>query len=170
MFGFGQGVNPPVSLVEKELALVKRVDPLHPVVTTDSGELSTWLHFVGQTDGLGISIYRKVMHPLFGTISYSLVPPVAYARKAALLGRWTGPVFVSEFQMEPWATRPLTELTNEEIGQAFNAREMEDRFAFAQRLHLSPVYFWGAEWWLWMKQLRNHPEYWDAARAFFIHP
>jgi drug/metabolite transporter (DMT)-like permease len=156
-------------LVSQELAWVrgeerKRVAP-RPVGTTDSGELSTWLHFPGQTDELGVSVYRVVSNPLFGTIDW-ILPADFYADKAALVTRATGKIYVSEFQMEPWFNQPLTKTPIQDQIAQFSTERMAKNFDYATRIELSRVDFWGIEWWEWMKE-QGHPEYWNMAKAFF---
>jgi len=36
---------------------------------------------------------------------------------------------------------------------------------FAKKQELYNFYFWGAEWWYWMKVKQNHPEFWEAAKT-----
>lgn len=160
-------------LVEKELQLIRGLEQSRPpnlqrpVVTTESGEWSTWLSFAGDVDGKGISIYRAVTDPWLGVIRYWFVPPWAYQRKAALVRAFVGPVHVSEFQMEPWADLPLTSLTNETQFRTLDIDQMEANLRYAERTGFDEVYFWGAEWWLWMQEMRDHPEFIEMMSEFF---
>jgi drug/metabolite transporter (DMT)-like permease len=157
-------------LVSQELQWVrgeeqKRGQP-RPVGTTDSGELSSWLHFAGQTDQLGISVYRVVTNPLFGTVPW-ILPADYYSDKAALVSHWTGKIYVSEFQMEPWFNQSLTTTPIADQISQFNTQRMQKNFDYASRLEMPVVDFWGVEWWLWMQEKQNHPEYWEMAKTFF---
>ncbi len=167
-FGWGFGTEQLQSrgFIHQEMALVKKLDPEHLIYTSESGELSTWTSFRKQVDTVGISTYRVVTNPTFGTIRYWFVPPYAYARKAWLVSPWMKNVFVSEFQMEPWADQSLTELEFEEQFKTFDIKQMYKNFWFAERMRMKPVLFWGVEWWYWMKTT-GHPEFWDMAKAFF---
>jgi hypothetical protein len=167
-FGWGFGTEQLQSreFVQREMELVKKIDPRHLVYTSESGELSSWIRFRKSVDTVGISTYRVITNPRFGTIRYWFVPPYLYAHKAWLVRPWMKNIFVSEFQMEPWADQALTELTPEEQFKTFDTKQMEKNFWFAERMQLSPVLFWGAEWWYWMKT-KGHPEFWDAAKLFF---
>lgn len=159
--------------LENEITFVKRLelskfpdDPHHRVITTDSGELSTWLGFAGLTQGKGISVYRSIL-TTWGVWTYDFLPPFFYARKAALVSWLTGPIFVSELQMEPWERVPLTVAPLSDQFRTFDITRMESNFSYAERLGFPRVYFWGAEWWLWMKEKMNHPEFWEMAKRFF---
>jgi len=42
-----------------------------------------------------------------------------------------------------------------------------ENIEFARKTGINTFYFWGAEWWYWMKEKQNHPEYWEEARYLF---
>lgn len=144
----------------------KRPQP-RPVYTTDSGELSLWIDWAGEVDGLGVSLYRVVSNPWIGIINYWLVPPWAYSRKALLAGFFVDPIFVSEFQMEPWSDKPLTSTTLEDQYRTLSIEQMRKNFMYAKRLDMPAVDFWGAEWWLWMKEKQGNADFWNEAKTFF---
>lgn len=146
---------------------IKRGAGRRPVITTDSGEWSFWIGFVGETDGLGISVYRSIATKWLGTLRHWYFTPTFYWRKAQLLSPIVGPVFISEFQMEPWTLRAIQETPLEDQYKTFDIDQMRDSFRYAKKLGLPAVDFWGAEWWLWMKEKQNVPEFWEEARGFF---
>lgn len=159
-------------LVVEELRYVrgeeaKRGGQRRPVITTDSGELSAWLAFARETDGLGVSVYRSVTNPWLGIVRYWFIPPWAYSRKAALVQSFTGPIFISEFQMEPWSEMPLQNTKLEDQYKTLSIQYMRQNFTYAKRMSVPAVDFWGAEWWYWMKEKQGIPEFWDEARRFF---
>ncbi len=138
----------------------------HPVTLADSGELSTWLAYARELDTKGVSVYRKVL--AFGTWPwrYWFIPPYFYARKAALVKPWIAPIYVSEFQMEPWATKPLRDIPLEEQLAFFGMREVRENLAYAERLGMHRVDFWGAEWWYWLKTKQERPEIWQEMKRW----
>lgn len=171
---FGQCKDQPKAFLRQEIALMKNLETQafasgqrHPVITTDSGEFSTWLDFPGLTDGRGYSVYRKVTAPYYGVFSYDMLTPTYYQRKAALVAHWTGPLFVSEFQMEPWVLQTITTTPLAEQFKTLSLAQMNENFSYAERLHVPRVYFWGVEWWYWMKVKMGHPEFWETAKSFF---
>lgn len=165
-WSFGTEALQSREFVTREMELVKKLDPKHLVYTSESGELSTWTRYRKSVDTVGISTYRVITSPRFGTIRYWFVPPYLYAHKAWLVRPWMKNIFVSEFQMEPWADTDLTNLTVEQQFKTFDTKQMDKNFWFAERMQLSPLLFWGTEWWYWMKT-KGHPEFWDAAKLFF---
>lgn len=158
-------------LVIEELRYVrseeaKRKEP-RPVYTTDSGELSLWISWRGEVDGLGVSLYRAVTNPWLGVIRYWFIPPWAYDRKASIARLFIDNVFVSEFQMEPWSDHPLPNTSLEDQFKTLSIEQMRKNFLYAERLQMPAVDFWGAEWWYWMKTKKERPEFWQEAKSFF---
>ena len=43
-------------------------------------------------------------------------------------------------------------------------RSVRENIEFAKQAGLDGYYFWGAEWWYWMKTKHNQPEIWEEAR------
>jgi hypothetical protein len=39
--------------------------------------------------------------------------------------------------------------------------------AFAKQTGLSKFYFWGVEWWYWLKTTQNQPGIWNEAKQLF---
>lgn len=158
-------------LVTEELRFVRseeaKREKRRPVYTTDSGELSLWLSWRGEVDGLGVSLYRAVTNPWLGVIRYWFIPPWAYDRKAAITRLFIEEVFVSEFQMEPWSDYPLPNTSLEDQFKTLSIDQMRKNFSYAKQLRMPAVDFWGAEWWYWMKIKKDRPEFWEEARAFF---
>ena len=165
-FPFGTGERQPDTFIEQEMDLVHRLSH-YPVYTTDSGELSTWLGFHEHIDRLGVSVYRVINNRYIGRWRYTFLPPWFYVRKANLLAPWIKPIYVSEFQMEPWAETPLPLTPLDQQFHIFPLEQMEKNFSYAQKMELPAIYFWGTEWWYWMKTKMHHPEFWNAAKAFF---
>ncbi len=158
-------------LVIEELRYVKgeeakRSNP-RPVYTTDSGELSLWIDWAGEVDGLGVSLYRTVTNPWLGVIRYWFIPPWAYVRKAWLAHFFVGPIFVSEFQMEPWSDFPLENTSLEDQYRTLSIDQMRKNFLYAKRLDMPAIDFWGAEWWLWMRDKKGNADFWNEAKVFF---
>ncbi|KAA0206608.1 hypothetical protein EDM68_01905 [Candidatus Uhrbacteria bacterium] len=142
-------------------------DTPRPVYTTDSGEWSLWIGFAGETDGVGVSVYRAVATEYFGTLRHWYITPMLYWRKAQLLKPFIGEVYISEMQMEPWTLREIQNTPLLDQFKTFDLAQMERSFRYATRLGLPAVDFWGVEWWLWMKETQGHPEFWEKGKAFF---
>lgn len=163
---YGDCPAPDESLVREEIALVHGLDS-RPAMVTESGELSTWRHAAALADIVGVSLYRNSYTPGIGTIPYLLVPNV-YRMHADLVALITGkPVFITELQMEPWVAQGILSSTIDEMELSMAPEDFGRHARFAAATGLSPIYLWGAEWWLWMKETQDEPAYWDQARELF---
>ena len=168
LFRFGECPPPNRSFFREEIALVQSLDPKHPVRTTDSGELSTWMRTAPLVDQLGVSVYRVVRTPWGSVWPYDWIPPYWYARRGALLAPLVQkPIYISEFQMEPWVEQSVPETPVPEQFETFDLRRMQQNFQFAKQMQITEISFWGVEWWWWMKTQRADDRFWETAKLFF---
>ncbi len=157
------------SIVADEVTLVRSLDTNHrPLTTTASGELASWLS-EPKDISLGVSVYRIVANNFSNRWTYWFIPPWFYVRKAALrsLIRPESPVYVSEFQMEPWLNNGFIETPIQEQLINFDIVQMQKNITYAQRMNVPEIDFWGVEWWYWMKTKQNHPEFWEAMKKVY---
>jgi hypothetical protein len=124
-----------------------------------------------KVDRLGSSVYRVVVGPL-GILRYWFVPPQAYLRKAQILNATMGvkDVYVSEFQMEPWVKATIPSSTLAEQAKTMDLDQFRKNAAFAKRMGIERVDFWGVEWWYWMKTVNDNPDMWNEAKSIFAKP
>jgi hypothetical protein len=170
LFSYGDCPAPDAKFLEQETFFVRGLDPTREITTTDSGELSFWTSFGSSIDRLGVSVYRVVRNPFWGNfnIRYWFIPPYFYERKAMLLKPFgVKDIYVSEFQMEPWSNKKLTETPVADQLSSIDIGQFKSNFSFAERMGVPAVDFWGFEWWEWMRERQGHPEFIDAARRFF---
>jgi len=149
---FGECPPPDAAFYESELKLVRSLDK-RPIIMTESGELSTWIRAAFLADKVGISLYRVVWNKVWGTFYYPLTP--AYYRYRAQAIRALGKqIFVSELQAEPWERGvPLPEAPILEQKNFIDGAKIHDSIDFAEKASFDEIYFWGLEWWDW---LRSH--------------
>lgn len=168
-FAYGDCPLPDYLFINTETDFARGLDPTRPIHTTDSGELSTWITLGPFVDKLGISVYRVVRNPWFGdtNLTYWFIPPYIYARKAMLASIFgVKEVYVSEFQMEPWSNKALTETPIKDQLSSMDIERMKKNFHFAERMGFTHIDFWGVEWWIWMSK-QGHPELVEEAKRFW---
>jgi len=160
-----------IALLQKEVDAVKALDSTRQIIISDTGELSSWIEVAKIADVVGVTIYRSSWNPTqrtFGINPYSFLSPDFYAAKAAYIQQTFGKEVVSiELQAEPWASRPLMEASLAEQEKSMNPQMFDENIAFARETNLKAFYFWGVEWWYWMKVRHDKPEIWDKARLVF---
>lgn len=164
-FRFGECAQYDADAAHDEIALIRSLDPDHNIVVTDSGELSTWRKASGSGDILGTTMYRTVRNKKGRVIRHWWFPPALYTLKARFWGIPRDRFFVSELQAEPWftASNPLnTPIDVQE--QTMNSDQLRDNIAYAKKISASRAYFWGVEWWYWMKTRNDDARYWEIAR------
>jgi len=174
LFGFGECPNwyyKSNELLKSEVKLVKSLDFLKPVIISDSGEQSNWSDVAKVGDIVGITMYRNAWTNItdtFGFNSYSFLKPSVYAKKVATIKeKYNKDVICIELQAEPWASKSLVEAPLEEQAKSMNLDMFKENIEFAKQTGLKQFYFWGAEWWYWMKSTQNQPEIWNEAQNLF---
>ncbi len=158
-------------LLKAEVVAVRALDPLRKIIISDSGELSSWTKVAEIGDVVGITMYRsswEATESTFGLNPYTFLTPEFYKAKAAFIENFYGkPVISVELQAEPWTSVGLAEAGLEEQAQSMNPELFSENVEFAKQAGLGAYYFWGAEWWYWMKTKHNQPEIWDKAIVLF---
>lgn len=169
-FSFGDCPwQPNGDFLRSEVAMVHEIDPAHSVMVTDSGEFSLWWGAASIGDKVGSTMYRRVWFsdPWNTYVTYPF-PPIYYARRAWVLRTFFHKEVVnSELQAEPWGPKLYYDLDIAEQMKTMDMTQFRANIDYARRTGLKEAYFWGAEWWYWMKEKHNTPDYWNEARALF---
>jgi hypothetical protein len=162
---FGECPTADAGFLDREIALIKSLDNRHPIMVTDSGELSIWLRAAKRADIFGTTMYRVVYQKYLGYVEYPL-PPKFFWLKANITRLFypDKPIIVSELQAEPWGPKLLFELPLDEQEKSMNINQFRKNIAYAKEVGFSPAYLWGAEWWYWMKTINHDNSYWQEAK------
>ncbi|MFH2018698.1 MAG: beta-galactosidase, partial [bacterium] len=140
-------------LVKMEVAEVKKLDPNHKTMVTDSGELSWWTRTAKLGDLFGTTMYRVVWSKTFGYWNYDWLPPSFYRLKLWLNGRSVNEAFISELQAEPWIPDHIVQSTDiKEQFKSMDLNRLKKNISFAQETGFPRAYLWGAEWWYWLHE------------------
>jgi hypothetical protein len=181
-FPFGECPWTDKGFVKEEIQKVKLLDSQkRPIVISDSGEGSLWVVAAQLGDIVGTTMYKKVwfsfswekrMFPFlpqkFGFYASYPFPPTFYWRKAQYVNKIFGKkVIVVELQAEPWGPKLLYDTPLQEQMKTMNLEQFKENVEFAKRTGLQEFYFWGAEWWYWMKEKQNQPQIWEEAKKLF---
>jgi len=162
-FPFGVCPQPNIERVFNEIKYVKSLDPNHPIQRTTSGEQSVWLYNIYGADILGASLYRIVFTEPIG---YNVFPlsPIYYRIQSAIISPFVEKVVISELQVEPWFSEESAEMSLEEKYQLFTVEDLYNHMSFARSVGAGEVYFWGVEWWYFLKE-NGDGRLWEAAEV-----
>lgn len=167
-FPFGECSWVDKDFFKKEIALVKSLDSARPVIVSDSGEGSFWIQAAQLGDIVGTTMYKKVWVRQLEIYFTHPFQPVFYWRKAQIVKKIFGKEVIGvELQAEPWGPKLLSESTLAEQEKTMNLEQFRKNLEFAKKSGLDRFYFWGAEWWYWMKTKHNQPEIWNEAAQLF---
>jgi len=170
MYPFGDCETQYKSTVEKEIALVRSLDS-RSIMIQDSGEGGFWRPDYLMGDYLGISMYRRTWYNFYKEItgiSFYFQYPLAhwaYKVKSVITGVPVDKIIVTELQGEPWGPEINSRLSEEEKQKTMSEPQFLETISYAQKTGFDNFYFWGAEWWLWEKEVNNNPFYWEAAKT-----
>ncbi len=167
LFPFGDCTHPyNLSLLKKEINLVRSLDPNHEVVVTDSGEWTIWIPLAFFGDTLGISMYREAWNDFL----HSHIPfPVKegwYQLRAKLIQPWKKTIIVTELQAEPWAGKPVEKMGPDESVLLMPLDKIRDNIQFAKNVGFPEVYLWGVEWWYSLRE-QDFSEIWNGMKDVF---
>ncbi|MDO8626063.1 MAG: cellulase family glycosylhydrolase [Candidatus Magasanikbacteria bacterium] len=143
----------------EEIALVRSLDATHPILITDSGELSSWRRTARAGDLFGTTMYRVVWNKYLGYLSYDWLPAAFYRFKLWVAGRNQSAAFVIELQGEPWIPgQDPQKLKIEEQFKSLDLARLKKNILYARAVGWPRAYLWGAEWWQWMAR-QGYPEF-----------
>jgi len=168
-FDFGVCLPTSGRFFRQEEVMLKKVGGGHPIMVTDSGELSLWLGTARYGDVFGTTMYRSVYSQQKAKrIDYDYkFPAWLYRAKASLVRIFENkPVIISELQGEPWFGKPFDTVSEEDRLDYFPPERLQKMREFARRTGFKEAYWWGVEYWYWEKEQGNE-KYWDIASSFF---
>jgi len=169
---FPFGKCPPFDkrFLEEEINLVRFLDPEKKLIISETGEYSTWFKSARYGDIVGHTLYRKVWFmEIKRYVSYRLIPPVFYNRKAWLIDKlFDKKVICIELQAEPWGPELAYLISLDEQNKTMNIERFKDIIEFSRNTGIDTFYLWGTEWWYWMKEKHNDSQIWDESKKLFI--
>lgn len=156
------------AFLDREIALVRELDPSRLIIISDTGEFSAWLEAGKRADIIGSTLYRVIHDPTVGYIRYPF-PPVMYHRKAQWIQYWHPDIKVifTEVQAEPWVTSlPITRFPLNIQFETMSPEQFRSNIEYVRRTGFDEAYLWGAEWWYWLK-LQGESDIWYTAATLF---
>lgn len=159
-------------LLQKEIGLVHHLDPTHQILLTASGELGFWNRTWSLAQVFGTTLYRSVWNKdLDSYLTYPTTPAFFRAKRAftELVEGNHKRTLISELAAEPWPVAAIIDTPLATQIAHMSPAMFDETIAFGAKTSFDEQYFWGAEWWYYMKTVQGHPEYWDRAKELFTH-
>jgi len=168
LFPFGECPWIDKDFLKQEIEFVKSLDPVRPILISDSGEWSFWIQAAQLGDIVGTTMYQKAwFKELNAYIDYPF-PPVFYWRKSQIIKKLFNKDVISvEVQAEPWCPNLLYNCSLEEQNKTMNLEKFNQNIEFAKNTGFNKFYLWGSEWWFWLKEKHQDVEIWEQARKLF---
>ncbi len=169
--GFGSCNNFDRTRLKSELALIKQLDPQHPVIMSRSNNYAGLATRQPLPDVVGISIYRHVWNPVLWRryLTYPF-PSWYYAFLAGAEQIVTGKsAVVHELQTEPWPpdTQDILHTSLTEQNKTFNAQILKSTTQFGKQTGIKNIDLWGAEYWYYRMVTLHDPSVWHTAEDIF---
>lgn len=166
---FGECPKNDSSLLDREMAEVRKTDPSRKILLTDGGEFGDWYKAAKRADIFGTTLYRKVHNSIFGYITYPLTPefyPLRRDMTRFLTGKPDQEFIIIELGLEPWMMKQIYEVPTSTQFGFFNENDFKNIISYARQTGYTTFYAWGAEWWYWLKTTGD-TRFWDMAKDVF---
>jgi hypothetical protein len=153
--------------LDKEIKMVRELDPTRQILVTDSGNLGLWTGAYSRGDAFGTSVYVHFWNPELGQFK-TVLPAWVYRVKDNLMALRYGPKpsYLIELSAEPWLLKPIVEVPLEVQFARMNLEKFEDIIEYAEDTRFDKQYLWGAEWWYWL-YLQDHKEMWERGQELY---
>ncbi len=153
--------------LEQEIAMVRQLDPHHPIMLTDSGELSTWYGAYTHSDVFGTSMYLYIWNHTLGPLRYPIRPGFFNIKQniVRLLGGQKKSIVI-ELAAEPWLLQPIVSTSFDIQFARMGSDKFQEVLNFSSKTSFDTFYLWGAEWWYWLK-LHGYSDHWHIAKNLF---
>jgi len=166
-FYFGDCPKIDKELVKREISLVKSLDS-RPIIFADSGEFSFWIQAAKMGDIVSTTLHRKVYFKEIKKYITYPIPPMSYYLKSKIVKLFFGKdVIIGELQAEPWCKSLIYNCDLEEQNITMNFTQFKENVKFAKKTRIDTIYFWGVEWWYWMKEKQNDSQIWEESKRIF---
>ena len=168
---FGECNNFDRERLTAEKALIKRLDPAHPVILSRSNNYAGFALREPLGDINGISLYRRVWDAAV-TKQYVTYPFPSW-HYAALAGAQkllkNQDSIIHELQTEPWPPRGqnIRGISLAEQNKSFDADRFASTVAFAKQTGIRHIDLWGTEYWYYRWKVLGDDSVWREARKVY---
>jgi hypothetical protein len=161
---FGRRPEVDRARLRAEFALVKKLDPVRPVIMTTS---TSWGIPLRRPipDIVGFSYYQIVYNKKKARYTTAFHTPLLHRFRALLIRLTTGkPVFIHELQLEPWGPKIIWNMSSGQQDESMGPAQIQKNIRLARAVRRYPIDIWGAEWWYWRTVTGKDPKTWEALK------
>lgn len=153
--------------LQDEIDLVRRLDSLRKIMITDSGEFGDWFRSYKKGDIFGTSMYLYIWSQSFGPLRYPITPAFFRIKQNLVeLFLKDKPSVVIELSSEPWLLQPIINTPLDIQFKRMGIDKFNEMINFSSKTGFDTIYFWGAEWWYWLKK-QGYEDHWKRAGQLF---
>lgn len=153
--------------LDEEIKLVRSLDSTRQILITDSGEFGNWFQAYRRGDVFGTSLYLYIWNQKIGPFRYPITPAFFRIKRnitELFLGK--KPSMIIELSSEPWLLQSIKDTPIDVQLSRMGMDKLNEMINFSSKTGFDIIYFWGAEWWYWMKE-KGHPELWNYGKNIF---
>jgi hypothetical protein len=153
----------PLSLLKREVALVKKLDNKQVIVSLWANKLSkrNLLPKLAKTaDIIGLDLYyQQFISKILGKSLYR-GPADSHQKMVKLLSKLDQETWIMELQAEPWEDNQQDYLAPNP--QSISPQKLKSFYQQASQLPVSAIFFWGFEYWFYQLKKNNNNDYFDT--------
>lgn len=160
-----------VGFFDVEIGFVQNRDPHHPVLLTASGEIGVWENTWTRGDVFGTTLYRRVWNrDLNSFLEYPTWPGFFRAKRTLaeiITNEPDKPAIIAELAAEPWPRGAIVDTPLQDQLARMDRAYLQETVDFAKQTSFDEQYFWGVEWWYYLKTVHNEDEIWEWGKQWF---
>lgn len=169
--GFGTCTDFSRDRLVSEYNLVKKADPVHPVIIGRSNNALGLPLGKPQPDEFSISVYKRVWDAgvTHRYLEYPF-PAWFYGFLAGLQEIYNHKnMRIGELQAEAWPPngKNITETSLTEQNKSLDAKRFKDRIEYGKATGMREIDLWGAEYWYYRLTVLHDASLWNVARQAF---
>ena len=150
--------------VDAEISLIRSLDS-HPIMMTDAGKAGFWFTSLRRADIIGVTMYYQVWNPMRKVVWSTFGPGLFWLKRKILEPFFPNKEFmVAELQGEPYGPELLPFYDLKLQKELMNVDRFRETIRRARKAGFQENYFWGVEWWYWLKEKHNDPSMWNKAK------
>jgi hypothetical protein len=169
-FGLGNSFTKQEDFLRKEIEAVRKNDKMNrKIIITQAGDVNTYIKPAKDADILGLSYYGISLWKGFYLNHYGIrllrgIETPQKWRKKIKSQIGNKKAFLTELQAEPWVSPGNKDFSIGEFNKSMSVDILRKNIKFVVEAGFKDVYFWGAEWWLWMAD-NGYPEIWQEIKS-----